>query len=221
MSIGGGGGSADPPKPTEEEKALAERAAREWNDYIDRYIPLEDKAIELSSPKPGDIDRLRGEASATAALGLRGAHATAVNKNLQRGAGLGSAATATDLAEPSRVFGSAVGLGAAQAERAVKDRELAAKTKLTAFGRGLGDQSTLGLSRLGSDSTRARILEYKGDVEKDMQQTELLGTLAGVGASYGLQRLDDYMANKKKTAAATAASKNAYRSQWNDNMYTH
>lgn len=80
MSLSGGGGGT--PAPTADEKELARKAALEWNDYVDRYTPLEDKMIALATPRPGDVERLRGEANAVAAAGLSKEFQTTAAKQL-------------------------------------------------------------------------------------------------------------------------------------------
>ena len=198
MSLSGGGGGT--PAPTADEKELARKAALEWNDYVDRYTPLEDKMIALATPRPGDVERLRGEANAVAAAGLSKEFQTTAAKQLSRGAsprGLGAA-----FGELAGAQGQAAGAGMAKAEAAVKDRELKTKTKLTAFGRGLADQSMLGLSRAAQDSTRLAIESFKAKQREKEARMEALGTVLGTVASYGLNKYQSQTALSKARADA-------------------
>lgn len=208
MSLGGGGGGT--PAPTTDEKELARKAALEWNDYVERYTPLEDKMIELATPRPGDVERLRGEANAVAAAGLSKDFQATAAKRLARGAspaGLGAA-----IGELSDAQGQAAGAGLSKAEAAVKDRELKTKTKLTAYGRGLQDQSMLGLSRAAQDSTRLAIESFKAKQKEKDARMEALGTALGVAASYGLDKWS-------KRKALSKARADAGHKAWVDSGY--
>jgi hypothetical protein len=186
------GSSSKPkdPKPTAEERALAGRSANEWNDYLQRYVPLEDQAIELSEYDPNTTARLQGETSAMAALGTQGQVGENVKRTLQTGAGLGSAMTTLAAEDPVRAQMSAAGLGAAMAERTVRDRELQAKQKLTAFGRGLADQSTLGLSQLAKTRTQEALGKYQSRQAERNARLGAVGTGLGMATAYGMHKLE-------------------------------
>jgi hypothetical protein len=204
--MGSTGSKPSDPAPTAEERALAGRAANEWNDYLERYVPLEDQAIAAAAYDPNKTARLQGETSAMAALGTKGDVAAGVKRTLQTGAGLSGAMTRMAADDPTRAAASAGGLGAALAERSVRDRELQAKQKLTAFGRGLADQSTLGLSRLGQTRTEETLTNYKAKQAEKAAKMEAAGTALGFAASYGMNRLDNYAADwRKKRAEAKKA----------------
>jgi hypothetical protein len=202
--MGSTGSKPKDPAPTQEEKALAERSANQWNDYLERYVPLEDQAIELAKYDPNKTARLQGETSAMAAMGTKGEAGKNVKTSLKAGAGLGSGMTRSAAEDPTRAAASAGGLGAALAERSVRDRELQAKQKLTAFGRGLADQSTMGLSQLGRTRTDEALTKYKHKQDEKNEQLAAVGTALGFAAGYGLNRVEGYAADwRDKRAAAS------------------
>lgn len=189
--MGSTGSKPKDPGPTAEERALANRAANEWNDYLQRYVPLEDQAIALSEYNPDTVARLQGETSAMAAFGTKGQTQQNIKQSLQSGAGLGSAMTRLGADEPVLAQASAGGLGAALAERSVRDRELQAKQKLTAFGRGLADQSTLGLSQHARTRTETALSKYQAKQNDRNSRLGAVGTALGFATAYGYDKLED------------------------------
>lgn len=196
--MGSTGSKPKDPGPTAEERALASRAANEWNDYIARYVPLEDLALKQAAYDPKKTLQLRGESVAMAAIGTKGEAGANVKRTLQTGAGLSSAMTRAAAEDPVLAQASASGLGAALAEQAVQDRSLQARQKLTAFGRGLSDQSSLGLSQLGRTRTEEALTKYKAKQTEKAAKMEAVGTAIGFAAGYGMDRLDKFATEWRK-----------------------
>ena len=54
-----GGSKPSKPAPTAAERALAERGAREWNDYLARIAPREEEFLSRIRAKRGAVDGLQ------------------------------------------------------------------------------------------------------------------------------------------------------------------
>ena len=96
--------SGGPPKakPSENEKALAGVSANRWNDYVHRYIPLENKFLKDVRTTDGERAAVGGQAAADAAMGFSGAEGKAVQRGLAGGAQVGSGRSTMALAGLSR-----------------------------------------------------------------------------------------------------------------------
>lgn len=169
------GDKPDTPGPTAQERALAKRAAREWNDYVDRYIPLENEFIERTKATDDVVASLRGAANADTNMAYGEAER---NARREPGSGRDTAgvmrrATARDKAS---------GLAQAFSQQAAHDREQKARVKISAFGRGLADQSTMSLGSQASRATEAALQEFEQDVARDNQLTQ--AALYGLGAGF-------------------------------------
>lgn len=178
MSSTGGGGGGGTPDPTPEERALAERGAREFNDFRERGVPLANKFIStVTDPAYGE--RIAGQTSAAVADAFAGDMRAAVERGAATGASAGSAGAIMSAATGSLKHVSAAGLSAGKARLAAKDRALTGRIKMSAFGRGVGEDSSLGLRSRGLDATRESIAEAEARTDRFVSGLEGLGTVAG------------------------------------------
>lgn len=177
------GKSSSKPKVTQQERALAERGAREFNDYLQRYVPAEDAFLDATAVSDQAVGAQQGMAHADAAM----AHAQYRNTGERPGSGRSN----LHVADAARGLGEASGLGQAVAEQGVHDRDLAGRMKMTAFGRGLSDQSSVGLRDSGQRASDAALSASQRRVENRASLLSTGATMAGFGTAKFLDRKDD------------------------------
>jgi len=176
-------GKAPKQKASAREKALAERAAREWNDYVTRFAPAEDALLAKLRDTEGAIERGRAEAGKAAAEAFGGDDAAYMAGGLRVGQALNSGSSVLGLADRVHGLAGAAGQGAAGAERAAKERELKGLLKMAAFGRGLADDSTLSLARAGREETTAASENMFRKIDRGMWLQRGLGQAVGAGVA--------------------------------------
>lgn len=176
----------DTPGPTTEEKTLARTGAQQWNDYQQRYVPLEDAYIQQINALPEKTDELTGIASADAWQQFQrpansARYGTVVDSYLNQERGLAAALPA--------------------AAQGAKDAQIGGLTKMTAFGRGLADQSLTSMYQIGQSRTQQALQNA---------QTEQASGNAWMGAA-GLAAggLTNYAMNKLKSPTSSAVTPSA------------
>lgn len=179
--MGSLGSKPKDPGPSAQEQALAQRAVAEWEDYKQRFAPRERQFRDLlTRGQDSKIAQLEGEASASAAAGAVDEMRTARTGAILEGRNPNLAAAGLGLMQAS-----ATGQGASAAASAVKDRELKGLLKFSAFGRGLADQSNLGLRSAARDATQLALDKLRAEQTISGAQAGMLGNVLG-GATAGL-----------------------------------
>lgn len=181
--MGGGGGGSQ--KPTDEERGLARDAARRWNDYVDRYVPVENEFMRRLEVTPNMEAGARGQmhADARQAQGQLAGDMHLGMSNQGVAPGSGRAVMARGDLEGATLAAS--GLAGANKVQGLYDRRLAGQAKMAAFGRGLQDQASMSLAQAGARATDAgtRALGQRVD-----GRGNLMAGLAGAGAMYAAGR---------------------------------
>lgn len=192
--------SAKKPKKaaaTAEERALAERAVGEQNDFVTRGVPLADKFRELTAD-PTAGRRLAGQANAQVAEAFAGAEQRGLEGVLGAGGGIGSGAALSALSLPGLKMASARGVGTGQALQMAEDRGLKGLMKLSAFGRGIADTSSVGLRSAAQDSTQAAIDAAQRNTQNYISKLDALNTAVGYAGGQYLNKVGQGIEAKRK-----------------------
>lgn len=187
MSLFGGGGSKTP-KPTDAERALAERGAREWNRNVMAFVPVAEQFARDVRTDAGDRASLMRTAShaaagqAASAAGDRGLFAQSFQAGLSPGAGR----NIMGIADASNRYAAGLGTALASAEPGLQERETRGLLKVAAIGRGLADHSQAGLTEVGRRATESAISRSQRKIAESQALTSAISGLAGagVGAAY-------------------------------------
>lgn len=139
------------PGPTEQERASAEIAARQWNRYKEVFLPAEDRFLDMAKARESGAVEAQRMAEATAGEQFGGR----LDSVLQN-PGSGAVRTVADL---SSAYTGTVGASSAAAKRALRARELQSKLRIAALGRGLASDSLAGTASLGQRATAAALAE--------------------------------------------------------------
>ncbi len=180
----GGGGSSSPPPPTAAEIAQADIAAAKWDDFVNRFVPVEDELIDRA--RLLDSESAYEEAMAQATNNAAQQTGYATNAAAQRMAGGGNASAM--LSALSGGTGMAIDSGARQA-LGQRSNYLSQMNKLNSLG---SDVSAQGMNTFNTVADYARSddnARYATQVGKNLAamngQTATLGSLGRLGAMYG------------------------------------
>lgn len=186
MSGGGGGGSD--PKDTPEQRKLAEVAAEKWNFAQENLAPLEDQYMD-SVNQMTDADRMsyiRGRTMQSQQQA--GSEVTEqAGQQLQQG-GIDPSSgryqgTMSGLSLDTAEAGGET-LGRAQFEQ--ENQQVQGLQNIVAIGQGEAGQAQAGLSTVASQSAADARQSAAGKFNRRSANLQLLGQVAGAGASYGL-----------------------------------
>lgn len=187
MSFGGGSKKV---KPTDAERSLAETGARQWNRNVTAFQPITNEFVQGVRTDSGDRAQLARGASAAAAsqfasaAGDRGVSATGLR------AGLAPSAIATRIADSSNRYATALGMATGLAEPGLVERETRGLLKASAIGRGLADNSQIGLSQIGQATTQAAINRSRQKSAYNQAVGSAIAGLAGAGAGAAAYKLN-------------------------------
>jgi hypothetical protein len=184
MSIGGGGSSYEAPQPTAAEIAQADIAAAKWDDFVNRFVPVEDKLIDRA--KLLDSESAYEKAMAQAINNAAQQTGYATNSAAQQMAGGGNASAM--LSALSGGTEMAIDSGARQA-LGQRSNYLSQMSKLNSLG---SDVSAQGMNTFNTVADYARSddnARYATRVGKNLAamngQTASLGSLGRLGVMYG------------------------------------
>ena len=180
MSMDGGGGGGEV-EPTEAERALAETSAKDWNDFVTMYSPVEDEYIKRISSKSA-IDKGRSQqlgaaaSDAVAALDVSGARTSKLKAAGMPG---NSAAMLQQTMSDASNYRKGLFAAAPATEAALTQRELGGKLKIVALERGLQAASRVALG----DS--ARLATHEAINNSQLQSQSRASLLDGVFTAAG------------------------------------
>jgi hypothetical protein len=168
------------PKPTQEERALAERGAREFNRFVDDFVPAIHKSVEEAQATSSDFRDVGAQTSAEAAS------SGSSTRELARA---GPTAVRQAGAE-NRGLDRARGTALAQAVPQFEQRENQAMLSAAQQGRGVAGQASQSAARAGNQATSAGIQAMQQEFENDRALRQGLisagSTAAGAAMESGL-----------------------------------
>lgn len=179
-----GGGGSSRPRTTSQERSLAKNAANEWSDYVQRYIPAQNEFLRQLEVTPGMEGAAHSQVHADARI-AQGGHAQQMHAGLSS-QGVAPGAGRSVMARGALESGTreASGLGGAAMAQGLYDREIAGKTKMTAFGRGLTDTASLSTAQAGQRATSAGISAMQRRIDERNNLKGLAVGAAGMGAAH-------------------------------------
>jgi len=174
-------GGPDKPKPTAKEKALAERAAQDWNRYQQLFKPVENALISDIRATEDKGDLVRGMAATN--VGLKSTNVLdQLSGGIQGQGGHGLKA----LTGMAATQGRAKGLGVAGAQQALETRELQGLVNMAGVGRNLGAMSMQSLGQAASNAARREIQDAQFKNRIDAGYGQMVGDVVGYGIGKGM-----------------------------------
>ena len=154
-----GGSSSNEPAPTQEERALAESGAKNWNRYVRDIVPVSGRFADLT--RAGDGDR---------AMVNRGVINSVRDENYSRGLTnalrrnpLSVGAAAMSVQRSNDAANSAIAAGVTQGASQLLDREARGLLSLASSGRQLQNTGTQTLGAAGRNAQEVAIAQGRND----------------------------------------------------------
>ena len=189
------------PPPTKQEKTLAYVGAENYNDYVERFVPLTEDFVKNTTVTDSQRGNVAGIANADAAQAFATLEDETVKGGLAKGVGSGSGKTIAGIAGGKDAEARARGQAKGAAVQDLENTEINAKMKGASFGRGLGDDAKVGLMQATGRATALANANAQAAFKKKSALMEGIGT--GIGAYTSLSGMGD---KKKPKAASTSDS---------------
>ena len=185
-----GGGDAPEPEESEAKLAMAETAATMYNRYHDVFVPLENMYIQeaVTSFDPENYVSAMGQAGSMAQSVYEPQIQQQQQQMLNRGFDPSSGAFQTNSAALNQGLARARGEIMADAGIGVTDRGFQKLGNVVRMGQGLLGEVTEGQIDVAQRQQQALESQAERDFTKSSSRQQALGTVAGMGASYGLNR---------------------------------
>lgn len=198
MSLGGS--APDKIDPTAEEIELAKIGAEQWNDYVNRFLPLRSTISDKVRVNAADTDRVQADKVLNAqGFGGIGAAATAQASGGQTALRQGAAAQA--VYQGASGASRARGLASAMGDQALKNRELQGLLGLVQVGHKQQADNLQSLSSLASSTTQAAMNKSRYEQQYAAQRTDDLMSALGTGVGMYGYKNGWFTPNRKGTPA--------------------
>jgi len=167
------------PKQSEQEKALAEVGAKQWNNYVDMYVPQEARHLEELRSTEAEEARTAGRSSADIEVAKAGA------KRARRGASFSAGMKNSDGAtKMSTALGNDTAAGSkgdvmASIDVAGDTEELRGLASVVALGRNKTNNAVSGMADIAQRKTGLAIAKMNADLEKSISKSQLAGEVLG------------------------------------------
>ncbi len=188
MSIGdifGGGAkdaARDAERSSEAEIASTQRSAKEWNDFVSRYIPANDRFIQLVEDKQPGRFSLRRKVNADA-MRKAGLAPSLQQAGFTGGLDSNSGASVGRVIDSAEIARRGLSAGVGAAEPQLEERKVRGQLALAAQGRGLADDSNLALSNQArlqaANATNDAVANFRQRSEMMGAALNTVGTVAG------------------------------------------
>lgn len=166
--------------PTAAERAEASSAAHKFNDYQQRFVPLENSFISEIQTSDADRASLRGQNTADVAQALAGQ-----DQNLVRSSASGLASGKSVMARAGLAGAGAEAGGEARsnADATLRMREQTGLLKMAGFGRDLADTNSITLGKLAGTQNADSIDRLRSKTERMGQNFQAVGNFVGTTLS--------------------------------------
>jgi hypothetical protein len=184
-----GGGSNDV-EPTQHEIALWNVAADEWNMYQREIVPIENEFMKRvdSMDSKGSYDFAKGVANVDA-QNANSEYAEKVSANeTAKGINPNSGRFKMGMADVAEKSGRNAGDNMGRATVEQQDRYIGGLGNIVAMGQNQATTAQAGLGDLAQASTVNARMDAENDFNSDMANQNLVGTGAGLAASYYMNK---------------------------------
>lgn len=181
MSGGGGGVSISPG-----ERAEADLSNERYQDYQNRFVPLEAQYFDTVDDIPKSRDKAKGAASADVALAYDPAIRSTLDRGLSSGANPNSGKFMGTLSDLSASRASAESGGVINADVGTDDRYIEGLNKIVSLGRGVSRDAQAGYRTLANIDASNAISKAQADSIKTGMLYDIAGMATGAGIrAYG------------------------------------
>ena len=185
-----GGGDAPEQEESAAKLAMAETAATMYNRYQNVFVPLENMYIKeaVSSFEPGNYAPAQGQAASLASSVYEPQIADARDASFARGLDPTSGAFKAESDALRQAQARATGEIVADAGLGVTDQGFQKIGNVVRMGQGLLGEATEGLTDVAKRQQEALESQAERDFMNSSSKQQAFGTVAGMGAGYGLNK---------------------------------
>lgn len=186
--MSGGGGGDNEVKDTPEQKALAEVAAQKWNYAQEKLAPLEDAYMEQVGEMTdnGKMSYISGRAMQGQQQATSEAAGQASDQLQQAGVDPSSGRYQDEMAGLAMSGAEAGGETAGRAQFEQENQQIAGLQNIVSIGQGEAGRAQQGLGAIAGQSAADARQSAASKFNRRSANLQLLGQVAGAGASYGL-----------------------------------
>lgn len=187
------GGGDNEIEETEEQKAQAEVAMNQWNDYLSRYRPFEDSFME-------DVDRMNSDqqynqVAGLAAVPVESQFSAAVSDTsramVSGGLNPNSGAFKSNLSKLDRAKSTTKADSINQAQVGQQNRYVGGIQTVVNMGQGQESEAVAGYGDLATMSSQKAANDVGIAINNTNDNRQVAGALIGAGTRYGLNYFDN------------------------------
>ncbi|MDH5257871.1 MAG: hypothetical protein OEX07_07675 [Gammaproteobacteria bacterium] len=176
--MNGGGDNRIP--ETEEELALAEVALERWDDYQERFVPIENKFMKDARATDADygmnLDTMNTSVSKSMADTVK-----ANNHSMSvAGAMPGSGKFNASNIKLASKHGMTVGEGMNESNLNVENRDLEGLQKVVSMGTGQANDAQLGFGQIANDAYSEAAAEKSAEIQQSAANLNAVGVAGGI-----------------------------------------
>jgi len=185
-----GGGDAPEPEESYAKAAMSEMAASMWNRYQDVWVPLENMYISdaVHSFDAPNYVASQGQAASLASSVYEPKIYDTQQELMARGLDPNSGAFVGESNALRRSQARATGETMADAGLGQTDRGFQKMTNVVRMGQGLVGEASEGMIDVASRQQEALEAQAERDFSRSASRQQAVGTAAGIGAGYGLNK---------------------------------
>lgn len=176
-------GGPDTPEQTPEERALGEIAIERWNDYQNRFVPIEDQYIEDVQKTESDFEDARGKTTAAVNMAFDGAEEKVKDNLIASGVAPDSGQFIKAMDGITEDRGLSLGTGLNESDIAVDTQHLKGLQSVVQMGQGQAGDALDGMGSVAADATRDAIDRAERSFQNRQAGLHLVGNVAGAGAA--------------------------------------
>lgn len=182
---GGGGNDIE---QTPEEKALGEIAVNRWNDYQQRFVPVENEYIEAVQKTDSDFSEARGRTTSAVQQAFAPAEDDLSDNLFAQGITPDSGKGVTAMNALGQDRGLSMGTGLNETDVAVDNQHIQGLQNVVQMGQGQAAESLGGMGRVAADATQDSINRANQSYQNRQAGLHLAGTVAGAGTQAYMSR---------------------------------
>ena len=182
------GGGGNDVKQSPEERELGRIAIERWNDYQNRFVPVENEYIQSVQKTDSDFSEARGQTASAVQQAFAPAEIDLSNNLFAQGITPDSGKGISAVQALGRDRGLSMGTGLNETDVAVDNQHLQGLQNVVQMGQGQAADSLAGMGQVAADATRDSIDRANRSYQNRQAGLHLAGTVAGAGTQAYMNR---------------------------------
>jgi len=179
------GGDDNEVKETEAERTQSKLAIERWNDYQERFAPLENRLMAEVRTTPGEMEQAQGYANAASEQQFSGARMGLRDNLFSAGFNPASGGFASRMAGLATDEALATGMNEADIGQAMSDQEVYGLQGVTQLGQGNSATAFEQYGRAAGSAQDQAINDARTALNERLAMQQSVGQVAGAATAYG------------------------------------